>query len=102
MKFFNLQKNKYKKEGSTMPDYKISAKVGDDAFVEIGAGWIKKDKAGNTFLSCKLSDAYVDHTKNTARKGFSLVEDGQTETAKNYEQTQKEDFDINNPDSIPF
>ncbi len=76
MKNFNLQKNKYKKEGSTMPDYKISANIGekDNAnFVEAGACWIKKDKTGNTFLSCQLSDAYVDHTKNIARKGFELV-----------------------------
>jgi len=89
MKYFNLQKNKYKKT-DTMPDYKISVNVGTDEsnYVEAGACWIKKDKSGGTFLSCKLSDAYVDHTKGVARKGFELVMEGQTEEAESYQDEQ--------------
>lgn len=73
-KIFNLQKNKYKKtEGQ--PDYRISFKT-EDSFVEGGACWIKKDKSGNTYLSCKLGDVYVDHTDMTkTRKGWHIEED---------------------------
>ena len=101
IKFFNLQKNKYKKT-ETMPDYKISVNLGDEQsnFVEAGACWIKKNKNGETFLSCKLSDAYADHTKGVARKGFSLAMDGQTEVVKTYEE--KPEIDESEDDGIPF
>lgn len=93
MKFFNLQKNKKTKD--TQPDYRISINIGekDNAnYVEAGACWIKKDSKGNPFLSCKLSDAYVDHTKQIARKGFELVMEGQTEVAETYEDMPKEEL----------
>ena len=73
MKNFSLTKNSYKKT-DTQPDYKMSVKI-EDKFVETGSCWIKKDKNGNTFLSCKLNDLYVDHTKGVARAGFDLVQE---------------------------
>jgi uncharacterized protein (DUF736 family) len=92
MKFFNLQKNANKKT-ETQPDYRISVNIGDkdnSNYVEAGACWIKKDKKGNNFLSCKLADAYADHTKNVARKGFELVMEGQTEVVEKYADEPKE------------
>lgn len=74
MKNFTITKNKFKKEGSSMPDYRMSAKIGEE-FVEIGGCWLKEDKNKQKFFSCKLSDIYVDHTKGTARKGFILVDE---------------------------
>jgi len=84
MKNFTLQKNN--KKSDKQPDYKISVNIGEEKseFVEAGACWIKQDKNGKPYLSCKLSDVYVDHTKNVARKGFNLVMEGQTEAVKEY------------------
>lgn len=77
IKFFNLQKNT--KKADNQPDYRISFKTGD-TFVEGGACWIKKDKSGNNFLSCKLGNTYKDHTDDSkSRKGWHLVEDGKDE-----------------------
>ena len=97
MKNFSIFKNTYKKEGSTQPDYKIMVSLEKDTpLVEAGGCWKKEGKNG-TFISCKLNDAYVDHTKGTARKGFELVAEGQTELAKEYapetpEISQDNDF----------
>lgn len=91
MKFFNLQKNN--KKNDKQPDYRISVNIGDKEkadYVEAGACWIKKDSKGNNYLSCKLADAYADHTKGTARKGFELVMEGQTEVVEKYEDSQEE------------
>lgn len=92
IKFFNLQKNN--KKNDKQPDYRISVNIGEEEanYVEAGACWIKKDSKGNNYLSCKLSDAYVDHTKQIARKGFELVMEGQTEVAETYEDEQKEEL----------
>lgn len=74
IKFFNIQKNTTKKSDN-QPDYRISFREGD-TFFEGGACWKKKDKNGNTFLSCKLSDRYLDHTDSSKnRKGWHLEED---------------------------
>ena len=78
MKNFTITKNKFKKEGSSMPDYRMSAKIGEE-FVEIGGCWLKEDKNKQKFFSCKLSDLYVDHTKGTARKGFVITEEPKVE-----------------------
>ena len=95
IKFFSLQKNN--KKTDTQPDYRMSVNLGDkdnSNFVDCGACWIKKDKKGNAFLSCKLADAYADHTKGTARKGFELVMEGQTEVVEKYaEKTEDEQAD---------
>lgn len=73
IKFFNLQKNN--KKDDKQPDYRISFREGD-TFYDAGACWIKKDKKGNSFLSCKLADKWVDHTDSTkTRKGFHITED---------------------------
>ena len=73
IKFFNLQKNN--KKSDNQPDYRISFRT-DDAFIEGGVCWKKVDKAGNTYLSCKLGDAWKDHTDETkTRKGFHIEED---------------------------
>lgn len=69
IKFFDLHKNK--KEKDNQPDYKISFKT-NDTFVEGGACWKKQDKNGNTYLSCKLGDAYKE------RKGYNIAEDSST------------------------
>ncbi len=74
IKFFNLQKNN--KKSDTQPDYRISFKTAD-TFIEGGACWIKKDKKGNNFLSCKLADAWKDHTdESKSRKGWHFEVDG--------------------------
>lgn len=93
IKFFNLQKNN--KKNDKQPDYRISVNLGEETanYVEAGACWIKKDSKGNNYLSCKLADAFVDHTKGTARKGFELVMEGQTEVAQKYEDSPQEELD---------
>lgn len=68
-KFFNLMKND-KQGNDKAPDYRISAKDDTD-FVEIGAAWLKKDKNGQNFLSCKLNDPYKD------KKGYHITDDEQ-------------------------
>lgn len=73
IKFFNLQKNN--KKNDSQPDYRISFKT-QDTFIEGGACWIKTDKSGKPFLSCKLSDKWKDHTdESKTRKGWHLEED---------------------------
>ena len=91
IKFCNLQKNN--KKTDVQPDYKISVNLGEEQvnYVEAGACWIKKDRKGNNFLSCKLSDAYADHTKGTARKGFELKMEGETEVVEKYNELKEED-----------
>lgn len=53
---FQIFKNKFKKEGTAQPDYKISAKDETGKFIEIGAGWKKNMTNGETYISCKLSE----------------------------------------------
>lgn len=66
IKSFAIFKNSHK-EKDGQPDYKISAKIGEE-FVEIGGAWIKEGKNGK-FFSCKLSAPYKE------RKGYKLVEE---------------------------
>lgn len=51
----SLFKNKYKKDGDKLPDYKGTAMIGG-IVKEIG-GWIKKTEKC-TFMSLKFSDEY--------------------------------------------
>lgn len=75
MKNFAIFKNEYKKEGSTQPDYKIMVTLREgEKMTDAGGCWLKDGKSGKYF-SCKLSDAFVDHTKGIARKGFTLTID---------------------------
>ena len=83
MKNFSIFK-KDNKGDEKRPTHSISAKIGED-YVEVGACWTKDGKNGK-FLSCKLQDAYVDHTKNIARKGFALIQEGQTDVVKEYNE----------------
>lgn len=95
MKNFILQKNKYKKNDK-QPDYRLTANIGtkeEANWVECGSAWIRQNSKGDKFLSCVLSDAYVDHTKQIARKGFELVMEGQTEVAEKYEDSPQEELD---------
>jgi hypothetical protein len=79
IKFFNLQKNN--KKTDTQPDYNVSFKT-NDTFVIGGACWKKTDKNGNTFLCCKFSDAWKDHTDpKKTRKGYHIAEDGAVEAS---------------------
>ena len=62
-----------------LPTHTISVKVGEE-FVNIGGCWTKDMSNGGKFLSCKLSDAWVDTKDNTkSRKGFSIVIDAKEE-----------------------
>ena len=42
-------------------------------FVEINSAQLTKEGTSGKFISCKLNDVFVDHTKGVARKGFSLA-----------------------------
>lgn len=80
IKFFNLQKNN--KKTDKQPDYKISFQT-EDTFVQGGACWKKQDKNGNTYLSCTLSDAWVDHTDpKNSRRGYHIEADKPVEGDK--------------------
>lgn len=71
VKNFFIQRNNKKTDKA--PDRKITAKYGEE-FVEIASGWIKKDKAGNDFVSCQMVKAWVDHTdKSKSRRAFVIV-----------------------------
>lgn len=65
--YFSIFKVTKDPNNTKLPDYRISIKVGDE-FVEAGACWIKDSKSGK-YMSCKLSDPYLDK-----RKGFEIVE----------------------------
>lgn len=74
IKLFSLQKNTNKKTDA-QPDYRISLKVGE-GFAEGGACWLKKDKNGNNYLSCKLADEFLDHTNPAkSKKGWHMEAD---------------------------
>ena len=74
-----------------LPTHVISTKIGEE-FVNIGACWTKDMKNGGKFLSCKLSDAWVDSKDNTkSRRGFSIIMDG--------EDYPEDDI---SPENIPF
>jgi uncharacterized protein (DUF736 family) len=93
MKNFTIFRNYNKKDGDKLPDYKMTASLAEgEKLTEIGACWLKDGKPNaegiiQKYFSCKLADAYVDHTKGTARKGFTLEMEGQTTKAENYQQT---------------
>lgn len=54
---FLIFKNKFKKEGTKQPDYKVMTRV-DGKFVDWGAGWIKDGKTGK-YISCSKSKPYT-------------------------------------------
>lgn len=64
------------KDTEKTPSHGITIKVGEE-FVDAGACWTKSTKNGDKYLSCKLSDAYADYTKNISRKGYILVDEAE-------------------------
>ena len=73
IKNFSIFRAKESKSDKS-PTHNISAKIGEE-YVNIGACWTKEGKAGK-YLSCKLQDAYVDHTDRTkSRIGVSITDD---------------------------
>ncbi len=86
IKNFAIFKNTFKKEGTKVPDYKIMIQTKEEetslsggntsSSIEIGGCWINEGKAGKYF-SCRLNDAYIDRSKNIARKGMHLEEDNE-------------------------
>lgn len=71
MKNFNCFKV-IEKKNAKEPDYKLSAKVGDE-FVEIGAGWIKDTATGTKYISFSLAEPYQ------GKKGWQLIEEKEEE-----------------------
>jgi uncharacterized protein (DUF736 family) len=97
MKSFTIFKNTYKEEGSNKPDYKMMVALREgEPLTEIGGCWLKEGKTGKYF-SCKLNDAYADHTKNVARKGFKLAMEEETEHVQKYEPMKEEVVDSEQP-----
>lgn len=57
------------------PSHRINMKIGEE-FVEIGACWTKETSKGDKFLSCKLSDVYVNEADRTkSKKGYGIKEE---------------------------
>ena len=98
MKNFTITKNKFKKEGSKAPDYKMSIKL-ENGFTEIGGCWLKDAKDGQKYFSCKLNDAYADHVKGVACQGFKLIQEGSEITHNMPPMVDKETVDES---QIPF
>ena len=73
-KQFTVTKNKFKKDGSNEPDYRMNIRIGEE-FVETASLWTKEDKNGQKFFSGSMNDVWVDHTKNIFKKGFVIIED---------------------------
>jgi len=90
LKFFSIFKNK-PSDNDKLPTHTISANVGtkeNPEYVNIGACWTKEGDKGK-YLSCKLQDAWVDHTDRTkTRKGFAISDE---------KLIQKEDEDTEQP-----
>lgn len=84
---FQIFKNKFKKEGSTQPDFKISAKDENGKFQEIGAGWTKEMTNGDKYISCKLNI-------NPAPVGLTDIEKENIKIAREREIKGKDTFDI--------
>lgn len=58
--YFSIFKNTQKKQGSNQPDYNILCEGYE------GAGWIRKSKRGNSYISCKLEKKHVKQQVNEA------------------------------------
>lgn len=52
---FTITKNKFKKEGDKLPDYKLSTRD-QETFIEIGAAWMKTSANGAKYISVKLAE----------------------------------------------
>ncbi len=52
---FTITKNKFKKEGDKLPDYKLSTREGE-TYIECGAAWMKTSANGAKYISVKLAE----------------------------------------------
>jgi uncharacterized protein (DUF736 family) len=80
------------------PDYRMKVKEGEE-FVEIGGCWLKENKNGNKFFSCRLSLPYGN------RKGWkleSMEPETPLEVKPEARPEVKSDFPENTVDGIPF
>lgn len=79
-KNFSIFKNK-PSDNDKLPTHSISMKVGEE-YINIGACWVKNGTNGS-FLSCKLSNAWVDSKDNTkSRKSYVIVAEEEIELPK--------------------
>lgn len=83
-KNFSIFKSK-PNDNEKAPTHRMSMKnEGSEIFLDIGACWTKETKAGDRFLSAKLSDIYVDHTdKIKSRRGYVIVDEQELEKMEN-------------------
>lgn len=79
-----LTVNKNKKEGDNLPNFNMSVadkkEDGKVEFKNIGGGWKKLDKNGQTFMSLGLANAYNKETRErltyTNKNGDIIARDG--------------------------
>lgn len=62
-----LTVNKNKKPENNLPDFNMSVKAGENPdgtgkFINVGGGWKKQDKNGQTYMSLSLATAYNKDT----------------------------------------
>lgn len=89
------------KGSEKLPTHAISTKVGED-YVTIGACWTKDGKAGK-YLSCKLSDVWVDAKDNTkSRKSYVIVAEEEIELPKEPITDPSDGRNLTVDDSNPF
>lgn len=91
IKNFSIFKRKAS-DNEKAPSHDISAKIGEE-YVTIGACWTKESKGGK-YLSCKLQDAYVDHTDRTkTKKGFAIADERTIAVKEQIEAPQEAQID---------
>lgn len=95
------------KGNEKLPTHGISTKIGEE-YVNIGACWTKDSTKGK-YLSCKLSDVWVDSKDNTkSRKSYVIVSEEELyEIAQRAELEEKivdpkDGRDLTPDDSNPF
>lgn len=87
------------KGNEKLPTHGISTKIGEE-YVNIGACWTKDSTKGK-YLSCKLSDAWVDSKDNTkSRKSYVIVAEEEIELPKIVDP--KDGRDVTPDESNPF
>lgn len=100
MKNFSIFKNK-PSDNEKLPTHTISMKIGEE-YVNIGACWTK-DSTNGKFLSCKLSDAWVDSKDNTkSRKSYVIVAEEEIELPKEPVIDPKDGRDLTPNEDNPF
>lgn len=100
LKNFIIRKNA-PNENEKLPTHNITANIGD-AWVVIGGCWVKQGTAGS-FLSCKLSDAWVDSKDNTkSRKSYVIVAEEEIELPEQKTIDPSDGRDLTPDDSNPF